>query len=122
MDEVHLDINSNALGQDGSSSVDIVGRLRTYVSSVSRGGRMGGRVEWREGGREEEWEERREGKREGGREKGRKKVISENRRGICLQRRREGRWVGGRGEGGKGWELGQGRVEMRYYVSKQHIT
>ena len=77
MDEVHLDINSNALGQDGSSSVDIVGRLRTYVSSVSRGRRMGGRVEEREGGREAGRTGGKERGREGGREreKGREKAM-----------------------------------------------
>ena len=35
MDEESLEINSNALGQGVISSVDIIGRLRHYITSVS---------------------------------------------------------------------------------------
>ena len=35
MDETHLDVNSRALGKKVLSSVDIVGRLRHYITSVT---------------------------------------------------------------------------------------
>ena len=35
MDEESLNINSNALGQREVSSVNIIGRLRHYITSVS---------------------------------------------------------------------------------------
>ena len=35
MDENNLDINSNVLGQEVLSSIDIIGRLRHYITSVS---------------------------------------------------------------------------------------
>ena len=35
MDAESLEINSNALGQGVMSSIDIIGRLRHYITSVS---------------------------------------------------------------------------------------